>query len=140
MRRVLLISALLAASCAQLPLTPQDIEARKFEAVPGKSVIYLLRDVPDHSGRAAAIQLGDDVLITTYPGTYYRWEVPPGTHRIAGYVSDNGTITLRTEPGRIYFVQQRLLPLRGVSQSYFAEIREPEARAAVGRSVLLATR
>lgn len=39
--------AILIAGCAQLPPTPQDIQAKKFEGVPDKAVIYRVRDIPD---------------------------------------------------------------------------------------------
>ena len=142
MWRGLLLAVLLAgcaqlAACAQLPPTPQDLRAKKFEAVPGKAVIYLVRDSPDHNDVPAQIWLGDTLTLITYPGTYYRWEVPPGRHRIAGFASDIGSITIDTAPGRIYFVQQRLQPFLRYALSHFQLVGEPEGRAAVTRAVLL---
>lgn len=134
--RVLLIAVLLAG-CAQLPPTPQDIQAKKFETVPDKAVIYLVRDHPDFSDRAATIWLGDAAMITTYPGTYFRWEVAPGTHRITGYGADIGTITLHAEASRIYYVQQQLSPFLRYPQSYFYLVSEPYGRSAVMRAVLV---
>ena len=128
--------AILLAGCTPLPLTPQDLEARKFEVVPGKAVIYMVRDTLDFSDVQSQIRIGDDLLLKTYPGTYYRWEVPAGKHTIAGYGEDNGTITVAAEQGRIYFVQQRVTYLRVIS-STFALVSEPQGRAAVLRSVLL---
>ena len=45
----------------------------------------------------------------TYQGTYFRWELPPGRHRIAGYASDTGVITVDLQPGRTYFMQHVVL-------------------------------
>ncbi len=132
-----LLVAILLAGCAQLPPTPQDIQAKKFETVPDKAVIYLVRDHPDFSDRAATIWLGDAAMITTYPGTYFRWEVAPGTHRITGYGADIGTITLHAEAGRIYYVQQQLSPFLRYPQSYFYLVSEPYGRSAVMRAVLV---
>jgi hypothetical protein len=132
-----LVIAILLAGCVQLPPTPQDLQAKKFEAVPGMSAIYLVRDYPDFSDQAAPIWLGDSITITTHPGTYYRWVVPPGAHRITGATADIGTITLQTEPGRIYFVRQQLSPFMRFPQSYFYVVSEPAGRAAVMRGVLL---
>ena len=125
------------ASCQQLPLTPEDIQARKFEAVPGKGVIYMVRDSPDWTEVQAQIYFGGKVLLKTYPGTYYRWEVPPGEHRIAGSLSDTGAITVDAAPGKIYFVQQRVTGLMGSPHSFFSMVNEVAGRAAVMRSVLL---
>ena len=55
--RNLLLAVALLAGC-QLPLTPEDLEARKFEAVPGKAVIYLVRVNPDFNDRQAQVRVG----------------------------------------------------------------------------------
>jgi hypothetical protein len=137
MWRVLSIVLILLAGCAQLPPTPADIQAKKFEAVPGQAVIYLVRDYPDFSDNAATLWLGESVMITTYPGTYYRWEVAPGAHRIAGYGSDIGAIIVQAEAGRIYYVLQRLAPFLRFPNSYFQLVAEPYGRGAVMRSTLV---
>lgn len=137
MWRGLFLALFLLAGCAQLPLTPQDLQARNFQALPDKAVIYLVRDYPDFSDQPATVWLGDSGMVTTYAGTYYRWEVPPGTHRIAGFGPDNGSITLSTEPGRLYFVQQRLQPFLRFPQSAFYVVAEPFGRAVVNRAVLV---
>jgi hypothetical protein len=137
MWRVLFPVLFLLAGCAQLPPTPADIQAKKFEAIPGKAVIYLVRDYPDFNDAAATVWLGESVMITTYPGTYYRWETEPGTHRITGYGPDIGTIMLQAEPGRIYFVLQRLSPFLRFPISSFERIAEPYGRNAVRRATLV---
>lgn len=126
--------SLLLAGCAQLPPSPADIEAKKFEAAPGKAVIYLVRAYPDFNDNAATVWLGDSVMITTYPGTYYRWEVEPGAHRITGYGPDMGAIIVRGEPGRIYFVLQRLAPFMRFPHSHFMLVADSHGREAVRRS------
>lgn len=132
-----LFLAFLLAGCAQLPPSPQDLQAKKFEAVPDKGVIYVVRDHPDFSDAAATIYLGDAAMITTYAGTYYRWEVAPGTHRISGFGGDTGAIALRVEAGRLYYVQQRVSIFFRFAQSYYQVVPEPYGRAAVMRAVLL---
>jgi hypothetical protein len=135
-RRLLILIALGLAGCTPLPLTPQDLEARKFEPVPGKAVIYVVRDSLDFSNDGAPIYIGEKLLPATYPGTYFRLVVPAGRHTIVGYGQDSGTITVEVEQGKIYFVQQRVTYLR-VINSNFALVSEPQGRAAVLRSVLL---
>ena len=137
MWRRALFAGLLLAGCVQLPPTPQDLQAKQFEALPDKAVIYVVRDYPELIDAGATLKLGDSGMITTYPGTYYRWEVPPGAHRISGYAGDSGSITIVTEAGRIYFVQQRLIPLISFPQSQFFLIADPYGRAAVQRAVLV---
>lgn len=130
--------AMLLAGCQQLPLTPQDIQARRFEAVPGMAVIYVVRDYPDFTELQSMIYLGDKLILKTYPGTYYRWEVPPGAHHIRGAAFDTGAITVNGAPGTIYFVQQRVTAaLMASPNSFFQLVPEPAGRGAVLRSVLL---
>jgi hypothetical protein len=138
MRRSLLVGLMLTlAGCQQLPLTPEDIQARKFEPVPDKAVIYLVRDTADFSDAGAAIDLGDTVRLTTYPGTYYRWEVAPGPHGIQSFGGDTGRIQVKAERGKIHFVQQRVAGIPLAPESRFELINESQAREMVHRSVLL---
>ena len=137
MWRVLSVVLILLAGCVQLPLTPQDIQAKRFEAVPDRAVIYLVRDYPDFSDAATTVYLGDAATITTYAGTYYRWEAAPGTYRISGFGPDTGAIVLRVEAGRIYYVQQSVSIFFRFVQSYYQLVAEPQGRAAVMRAVLL---
>jgi hypothetical protein len=137
MWRTLLVVVMLLAGCVQLPPTPADIQAKKFEVVADKAVIYLVRAFPDFTDNASTIWLGEAIMITTFPGTYYRWEVEPGAHRITGYGPDIGTITVPAEAGRIYFVMQRLAPFLRFPSSSFAFVADGNGRAAVMRSTLV---
>jgi hypothetical protein len=137
MRRTLFLAVLFLAGCAQLPLTPADLQARNFEPVPGKSVVYVVRDDPDFSREPAAITLDDATTLTTYPGSYYRWEAAPGQHLIQGFAGHAGRIVFPTEAGRVYFVQQRVSAFFPFGESFFALVPEPHARAIVARSVLV---
>jgi len=132
------LGLLLIAGCAQLPPSPQEIEAKRFEPAPGKSVIYLVRDDPDFSDAGAPVVLDDQLMGSTYPGTFFRWVVEPGSHQIRGFAGDAGSYALRTGPNSLYFVQQRVsrfLPTPS-AQSYFQLVPEGHGRAAVMRSVL----
>jgi hypothetical protein len=105
MLRILML-VLVLAGCAPLPPSPQDLEAKRFEQVPGKAVIYVVRDYPDVSREAATLMLDDNMMGSTYPGTYFRWVVEPGRHRIRGFAGDAGSITIDVAPDRMYFIQQ----------------------------------
>ena len=135
----ILIPALFLAGCVQLPPTPEDIQAQKFESVPGKSVIYVVRQLVD-SDEGRTLLLDDRAMITTYRGTYYRWEVEPGTHRVAGFAWGNELVTLNTAPGRIYFLEHTVLADRhdgGVQVTALREVNEQAGRALVNRAQLL---
>ena len=136
MFRALLLVLLLAA-CAPLPPSPQEIEAKRFEAVPGKAVIYLVRDYPDISREVATVMLDDNMMGSTYPGTFFRWVVEPGRHQIRGFAGDNGSMIIDVAPGHVYYVQQSYTRgFTGFGHSFFRLIPEPYGRGAVMRSEL----
>ncbi len=139
MWRVLLI-ALLLAGCVQLPPSPQDIQAKKFESLPDKAVIYLFRTQPDLTRDGASIMLDDRMLGTTYPGTYFRLELAPGQHRIAGFSGDSGNFEFIVEPGRLYFIEQSVMRFIGPDRSLFRRVSEDRGRQSVLRSELIETR
>ena len=95
----------LLAGCVQLPPTPQDIQGKKFETVPDKAVIYIVRPRVD-SYAMGPLVIGDRGTITTHQGTYYRWEAAPGTHRIQASGPWMASVTVNAEAGKIYFVEQ----------------------------------
>jgi hypothetical protein len=126
------------AGCAPLPPSPQDIEAKRFEPVPGKAVIYLVRNDPDLSREVATVMLDDQMMGSTYPGTYFRWVVEPGRHQIRGYAGDNGSMTIDVAADRMYFVQQSVSRFfHGFAQSLFRSIPESYGRPAVLRAELV---
>ncbi len=130
--------ALLFAGCAQLPPTPQDIQAKKFENVPDKAVIYIVR-APIDSYETGTISLDDNAQITTFRGTYYRWEVVPGPHRIAGYAGESGWVKLDAQAGKMYFVQHTVIGSRrgGWAFTDLQQIGEQDGRKLVMQSQLL---
>jgi hypothetical protein len=140
-RRLLLFSAALwCAGCTQLPPSPADIQAKKFETLPDRAVIYIVRNDPDFSRDGATLLLDDTVTITTYPGTYYRWEVAAGAHRIAGFAADAGNTTIKVEAGKIYFVQQSFVPGPFTPRSHFHHVPASRGRSIVMRGELVGGR
>lgn len=107
MYRVML-AAVFVVGCAQLPPTPQDVQAKRFEPVPGQSVIYVVRSQLD-SSEPQSLMLDGHATVTTLPGTYYRWEVPPGRHHIEGFAFGNESVVLTTEPGGVYFLEHTVI-------------------------------
>lgn len=130
---------LLIAGCAQLPPTQADIQAKRFDSVSDKAVIYVVR-TPMDSWESSGLLLDGGATITTYRGTYYRWEVPPGMHRISGFGFGGESLTLATAPGKIYFLEHTVLGDRddgGVTNVRLREIGDPAGRALVAHAELL---
>jgi hypothetical protein len=144
MWRALWLSSLLAlclGACAPLPPSPQEIEAKRFEPVAGKAVIYLVREMPDISREVSTVMLDDNMMGSTYPGTFFRWVVEPGRHQIRGFAGDAGAMVIDVLPDRIYYVQQSYTRgFTGFGQSFFRLIPEPYGRGAVLRGELVGGR
>jgi hypothetical protein len=139
MLRSLLIAALvLVAGCAQLPPSPAEIQAKRFESVPGKAVIYIVRGDPDLYSGHGSLSLDDSIMITMFEGNFFRWEVAPGPHRIAGMAQDMSRVTINAEAGKIYFVQHKVTGFRGSTWGGFLEmVPEQHGRNLVQRATLL---
>ncbi len=142
MRRLFisLLAGLLVAACAPLPPSPEDFEAKRFAAVADKAVVYLYRQDPDFSEVPATFMLDDQLRGTTYQGTFYRIELPPGRHRIAGFAGDAGRLDFDAQPGRLYFIRQSVTRFTGFHQSFFHFVGEAQGRAGVLRAQLLGAR
>ena len=132
------VFVVVVAACTQIPPTAQDVQAKRIESAPGKAVIYLVRTKPDVSDMPAPVMLDDQLIGSTYAGTYYRLEVSPGRHRIRGYSQDAGSINVDVQGDRIYFVQHTVIASRLTPDpmSVFRLIPEGEGRAVVARGQL----
>lgn len=131
MTRFLPIALLLLAGCAaQLPPLPEDAVAKRFELLPDKAVIYLARPVVDQRW-TAPVALDDQMIGSTYQGTYMRIEVPAGTHQLRGIAGDNGSIKFTTKPGALYFVQHTAYGTLSFVSSNFQLVDSSSGRSLV---------
>lgn len=137
-RSFVALIAVTFTGCAQLPPTTEDIQAKTFSSVPGKAVIYIVRDALGPP-LGETLSLNDRLQITTYAGTYYRWETEPGSHRIDGYASSVASITLNTEPGKIYFVKHMVTGTSwdGVMDTFLERLDDETGREFVRDARLL---
>lgn len=137
---VALVLALASCAGIQRTPTPEDVAAKRFDAVPGKAVVYLFRPRVDFVRDGASVMLGDDMLTTTYPATYFRLALAPGRYRLAGFAGDSGVFDLDVEPGRIYFIEHSVVRLMRFDRSQFRLVPENYGRQAVLDSELLFSR
>jgi hypothetical protein len=134
LKKSLGILAILAlTACGSLLPTAEQTQAVRIEGTPGMAVIYLVRTRPDLSYVTAPVVVGDNMVGATYEGTYLRLELPAGRHKITGYASDSGSLTVNVERDRIYFIRQTVAAsYRSLSpESMFEVIDEARARAAM---------
>lgn len=127
-------------ACAPLPPNPADLEAKRFEPIADKGVVYLFRALPDFVDDGATIMVDDLMQGTTYPGTYLRLELDPGRHRIAGFASDAGFFEFEVGAGEIRFLQQSVIRgFIGPARSQFRPVHEDYGRQAVLQYELVGT-
>jgi hypothetical protein len=129
----ILVLACCIAGCVTREPSPQEITSKRFETVAGKAAVYLFRDRPDISDNAISFTLDGAHSGTTYRGTYYRFELAPGRHRLAGYAADIGNLEFAVEAGRLYFIRHTAIRLRGLDHSVFQMVPAEYGRAAVLR-------
>jgi hypothetical protein len=135
----LLVIALALAGCAQLPPSPQDVQAKRFEPVPGQSVIYVVR-TPLDSSEPQSLRLNEVTTVTTYPGTYVRIEVAPGRQHLQGSGFGGESLTLTTQPGAVYFLEHTVVgdpDDGGVQMTGLRQVNEGRGRDLVARSELV---
>jgi hypothetical protein len=122
----------------QLPPTPEDIQAKTFQSLPDKAVIYVVR-APMDSFEMSGLSLDDGAPIMTHRGTYCRWEVAPGLHRVAGFAAANESVVLTAEAGKIYFLEHTVIGTvrSGATNTFLRQIGEQQGRAQVMRAQLL---
>ena len=104
MKKLLIVAALLTG-CVQLPPSPADIEAKKFQVPSDRSAVYVVR-TPMDSWETSPVSIGDR-QVGTHRGTYYRWDVAPGMHQV--YASLPGAVTLNTAAGKAYFLEHTVI-------------------------------
>lgn len=123
--------------CVQLPPSPADIEAKRFQSIPDKAVIYVVRG-PVDSDEAGVLMLDDQVSITTLRGTYHRWEVAPGPHKIEGVGASSIRLNLNAESGRIYYFLHTVFGTMrtGATSAALQPIDEARGRALVSQATL----
>lgn len=137
---IALAMALTLAGCQQLPPSPQDIEAKKFESIPGKAAIYIVRDAAS-AEIGAPLWLDQGAQTTLYAGTYYRWVVNPGSHTIEAIGASTASIKIQAEAGKIYFARYMVEGSMRAGVVFSAlELMDSEAgRARVMQAVLVQT-
>jgi hypothetical protein len=108
MKPYTVLPVLLLAACALgHRSTPQaDADARLYRAVPDKAVVYLIRDWGYLFAAEVKVTVDGKEIGETYPGSYFRWELPPGRHVIASLTDPPATLSITTAPGGIYYVWQ----------------------------------
>lgn len=130
--RILGILVLLLAGLGGCASTPQagrqeDAAAKQFHSEPATSVIYVYRADMHSDEEDTDLYVDGRLIGATLPGSYFRVDVNPGVHRLNGMGPDQGSLTLETRPGQVYFVNLSVL----AGNSYFSTVAPKIAQASL---------
>jgi hypothetical protein len=102
-------SAVLGGCASSSTVSVEESEAAKsFEAPEDRGVVFLYR-----TGRALGaanaieVQVNGQAAGGTGPGTFFRWELKPGTHTFYSRTGESSaTVAIDVQAGNVYFIQQ----------------------------------
>lgn len=105
-----LIAILLVNACASTSKATEDrsASAKQFEKHAEKGIVYLYRP-----GRAVGAAVSTQIKINgidaggTGPGTFFRWELTPGTYAFSAFTKESSkVIELEVKANEHYFIRQ----------------------------------
>lgn len=141
MRNLLLLVSLLFIGCASTSKAPMDQSdaAKNFEIPQGKGVVYLYR--PGRMLNAASqtpIKVNGIDAGGTGPGTFFRWELTPGTYAFSCNTKESSAIVeLNVEENSHYFLRQDERVGVTSGRVTLREVDEKEGKKAVKKHKLL---
>ena len=106
----LLLLIILISGCASTSKSSaeKDQAAKEFNSSDDKGHVYLYRP-----GRAVGAGAQTQIKINgqdaggTGPGTYFKWDLDPGTYTFSCSTSESSAaVELDVKPGKLYFVRQ----------------------------------
>ena len=105
----LLIVSVLSGCAATSKASPEKSQAAKsFEGVAGKGVVYLYRPGRFVNGAGSTqIKVNGQNAGGTGPGTFFRWELNPGTYVFSASTAESSAaVELDVKEGKQYFIAQ----------------------------------
>ncbi|MFN0035983.1 MAG: DUF2846 domain-containing protein [Saprospiraceae bacterium] len=134
---IFLVLVYLIVGCKPTQLSQSELEGiRNLQPPVGKSLIYIVR--PSLVGGAISTRLTCDgkKLGSTHSRQFVYAIVSPGWHRLVSHEEPVNEIVLFTEPGKAYFVQQRVKMGMVMAQFDLIGVKEEEGRAMLNRCKL----
>lgn len=104
----LLFLALLFTGCISVPRASEsaDAEAKQFIPIKDKSVFYVYRNEYFGGTIGMDVYFNSADLGGTTANHFLRIVASPGSHIIASKAENRDSITIKSEPGKIYYVWQ----------------------------------
>ncbi|MEC4718430.1 DUF2846 domain-containing protein [Noviherbaspirillum sp. CPCC 100848] len=128
--------------CVTVPLAlaEEDVAAKRFEALPDKVRIYLVRPFTVEPIKRSQVFVDQQLVAEMAPLTYVVIDVDPGLHHIGVRTDVDAAISLRTDAGKLYYVQYSLSQLFGNYSGQLKTMDEAPGRSALLKSKRALTR
>ena len=138
---MLIVVTVLISSCASTSKAgdEKDAAAKEFSVPDDKGVVYFYR-LNRAVGAAVATQIKINGLDAggTGPGTYFRWELKPGTYVFtASSTESSAAVELDVKAGDMYFIRQDERLGLSSGRVTIKEVKEKEGKEAVNSCKLL---
>lgn len=128
----------LTCTLGPVPDAATEERAKRFEAVPAGTVIYVVRHRWGDTVNLVNLTVDGGTPVTTTPGSLVRYVVKPGGHRLAfDWKKGKGDIEVRGEAGQVLFVEL-IGSLWFWNEWYRLEMGEPSIRDRALKSRLIA--
>lgn len=105
---VLLMFVFTSCASTSKATSDKDEAAKEFNTNTDKGIVYLYR--PGRMVGAAGqtqIKINGQDAGGSGPGTYFRWELEPGTYTFSCYTSESSAVVeLDVKPNKLYFLRQ----------------------------------
>jgi len=107
---LVVLTTVIMSGCASVSKAPTEKseEAKSFAAPDNKGSVFLYR-----TGRAIgaagqlSVKINDLDAGETGPGTFFRWDLTPGTYTFLSSTSESSaTVQLEVKAGQVYFIRQ----------------------------------
>ena len=124
---------LLLGGCASVPMASlsQDTDAKTFRAPEKESRIYIYRNESFGGAIPMAVSVDGKSLGQTGPMTFFMIDVPPGSHQIQSFTENIASLTLDTEPSKVYYVWQEVKMGMWTARSQLHEVPEAQGQQGV---------
>lgn len=134
---LLFILMLFFSGCSKSVKTPVSAgyDAKQFVSPEGKGVVYLYRGVkallPEEQ---FVVRINDREVGKSGPGTYFRWELKPGTYSISSSAKESSDVVkIEVAAGRFYFFKQIVrMGLAKGGRIFIEEMDMAEAKKEIG--------
>lgn len=138
---LLCLFPLLFSSCAEYKRIDFDkpaFSSQDFKTFADSSVIYVFRN-DNGFEETLAVNIDGQEITSTKQNTFFRVKVKPGDHEISSTEGNYSSISIKTKPGKNYFILQDVVKSLNKTGSNFLQVSELEGQQSIKDCRLIKT-